>query len=249
MFSYIRDEDYNKIINLIFWISEILNNTYKIEGIIRIINEGLFKKYEHQKRLEHRSLSEFYSMHKKNTKTTKKKNNIKYKPSFAYSRLEGFRELDEYKISYAYRYSNKKGLAKWDCYCEKKIFNILDSMNDTTAKSHNSKSKNFKRLVNKVLVCLAIIPCVLPLFGLILPVLDMIKHSDSCNSSLLRNIEITKTRYIVYCVLFLIMTYIIVVTIIYVVTKIVKYESLKNNKGKMNFKKYCIFCRELILNK
>ncbi|KMZ77106.1 hypothetical protein PVIIG_06442 [Plasmodium vivax India VII] len=56
--------------------------------------------------------------------------------------------LYSYKKDYESRYSKKTGLAKLDCYCEKKIFDKIDHIH-ILAKSMSNDKKGFRKAIDK----------------------------------------------------------------------------------------------------
>ncbi|GAW84114.1 variable surface protein, partial [Plasmodium gonderi] len=99
--------------------------------------------------------------------------------------------------------------------------------------------------------------CLVSLLGIILPVLDRIESTvqvscvngsdggQNCAQSILNASGIPVEVYYIYGILFLILAYIILALISYIMVKIVKYEKLGARKGKMFFKKYCSFCKDV----
>ncbi|KMZ83295.1 hypothetical protein PVBG_06064 [Plasmodium vivax Brazil I] len=78
--------------------------------------------------------------------------------------------LDNYNQDYENRYAKKKGIAKWDCYCEKNIFDKINDIYILAEKMHNNK-KGFKKRFYKKYGIILIPFSLLPVLGLILPML------------------------------------------------------------------------------
>ncbi|VVA00089.1 Plasmodium exported protein, unknown function [Plasmodium vivax] len=80
-----------------------------------------------------------------------KKLKIKKEDSSTYKRLkrEGLNDMEIYKKSFQCKYNKKKGLAKLDGYCEKKIFDKLDNMCGLAKKMNDEKKCYKKRKYNK----------------------------------------------------------------------------------------------------
>ncbi|KMZ96076.1 hypothetical protein PVNG_06373 [Plasmodium vivax North Korean] len=170
-------------------------------------------------------------------------------------------KLKLYKTGYKHRYAKKKGLSKLDCYYEKKIFDKIDYINEIRKRMKNDK-KSLKKMIIKEHSIL-LFYTLLPLFGLPFPVLlgnlfgdnPLIQlcnggtgHTASCN-----NTHMTQTQYdLAFCtnaVISLSISIITICVIIYIFIKFIKYEKLKAGKGKMNFKEYCRFCKDIFYNK
>ncbi|VUZ99738.1 Plasmodium exported protein, unknown function [Plasmodium vivax] len=75
-----------------------------------------------------------------------------------------------YLKCYKERYAKKNGLKKLDCYCEKKLFNSIEKVMKI-AEEKNFNMKRIKRIVYKKYGLPLILLSLLPLFGLILPIM------------------------------------------------------------------------------
>ncbi|KNA00999.1 hypothetical protein PVNG_03106 [Plasmodium vivax North Korean] len=166
-----------KIINLVFliWIyhpyvykcdlDRILHKKSKQGSIVDIDFKRLLAQYEFKKQLYHSSLSENLPGYSK----FKEIKNDKYISTYGHLKKGKANELDAYKKKYKYRYDKKKGLAKLDCYCEKKVFDKIENMYDLAEKyvgDKKSYKKEMYRKYGKVLFTFAL----LPLLGLVIPV-------------------------------------------------------------------------------
>ncbi|KMZ90588.1 hypothetical protein PVMG_05735 [Plasmodium vivax Mauritania I] len=176
---------------------------------------------------------------------------------------EGLNYYDTYKKKYKQRYSKKSGLAKLNCYCEKIVFDKIDKVFNLAEKTQNDKTY-FKRKTRNKYIITFIIFGLLPILGLILPLLfynyniffgnycfsDCNKthgssesektkiHSDK-NIKLLPFEEHTLEIFEVLNYIYLCVTLIIAIVVpIYVLWKIVKYEGLRAGKSRMNIKEY-----------
>ncbi|SCO65528.1 Plasmodium exported protein, unknown function, partial [Plasmodium vivax] len=150
--------------------------------------------------------------------------------------------LKIYKKQFKHKYSRKKGLKRLDCYCEKKIFDMIDILGEQPVGTSGNNIKLKKNIVRKLGIR-AILMCLVPLIGIILPILDEIKGSSS--NTILKESGIPKPVYIIYGIIFIILTYIILFSIIYTMTKVVKYHRLEAGRGKLNFREYCLFCKDI----
>ncbi|KMZ76884.1 hypothetical protein PVIIG_05925 [Plasmodium vivax India VII] len=148
---------------------------------------------------------------------------------------------------YSYRknlkntYAKKKGLEKLDYYCEKKIFNNIDKIYKL-AENGNYDKKSFKNIIIKKYGYKIILYTLFSLLGLIVPILVYGKtkvFSLSTKSEIQKIIpDINYTFFIIYCTIF-------ILSIFYVFIKVVKYEKLKEGKGKMNRNEYICLCKEI----
>ncbi|GAW84069.1 variable surface protein [Plasmodium gonderi] len=191
---------------------------------------------------------------------------LKYKEIEKY----GINDLDTYMKYYEQRYYSRKGLGKFDCYCEKKIFDKME-------KENNINNKKVRKRLCKKYILYGVSYSLFQLFGIIIPVLDLVKSSviydvfndhydiyyQICNhgksghekiegllytgfGSILKTLDIPMVFFYIYITFFLSLSLIIMASIIYIVIKIVKYEHLKERKAKMNFIEYCSFCKEVL---
>ncbi|KMZ86065.1 hypothetical protein PVBG_05464 [Plasmodium vivax Brazil I] len=171
-----------------------------------------------------------------------------------YSRLKkkGLNDLELYKKLYKHRYSKKNVLGKFDCYCEKKIFDQFDYMMNLSEKINMDK-KRLKSSFFKKYGSVFIIISLILLLGLIFPVLvygdkdAIIKicgkdcsehtapagqhingyHLSSLSKGTLENIFDT------YKVLMYVLPLIFFMFIIYIFIKVIKYEKLKAGKSRI----------------
>ncbi|GAW84414.1 variable surface protein [Plasmodium gonderi] len=182
----------------------------------------------------------------------------------------GINDLDTYMKYYKQRYYSRKGLRKFDCYCEKKIFDKMEKIS-------NIKSKNvIKRLCKKYILC-GVSYSLFQSCAIIISVLDLVKSNviydafkhnygiyyEICShktghkgiqgflytgfGSVLKTSNISKEFLYIYFTFFSSLSFIIMASIIYIIIKIVKYEHLKERKVKMNFIEYCSFCKEVLI--
>ncbi|KNA01000.1 hypothetical protein PVNG_03107 [Plasmodium vivax North Korean] len=81
---------------------------------------------------------------------------------------KGLNNLDSHKKDYKKRQDRKKGLARLDCYYEKKIFDKMEYVEELARKFKNDK-KTFKKKVYKKYGYFLIIFTLIPVLGLIMP--------------------------------------------------------------------------------
>ncbi|SCA83638.1 Plasmodium exported protein, unknown function, partial [Plasmodium vivax] len=174
------------------------------------------------------------------------------------------KKLKIYKTAYKHRYAKKKGLSKLDCYYENKIFKKIDYIYNLADNWHGDK-KSFKKKIMKKFGTRLIIFTLLPCLGLIIYILfggkdigrgiikicvgshgNHLRDSSSCGG--IHNV-ITEdnNNYIEYAnfVFFLVMIILVIFVFIYILLKVVKYERLKEGKGKMSKKEYFNYCKEV----
>ncbi|KNA02170.1 hypothetical protein PVNG_05511 [Plasmodium vivax North Korean] len=148
--------------------------------------------------------------------------------------------LFSYKKDYERRYSNKKGLAKLECYCEKKIFDKIDHIH-VLAKSMRNDRNSFRKVIDKKYGMIFILLCLFPFIGLILPLLS----GKDCNSqdkkSILENLGIPLEASRSISAIIIIASFIVFSVIIYIIIKFIKYKKLKAGKGKMSINEYFRF--------
>ncbi|KMZ89358.1 hypothetical protein PVMG_05752 [Plasmodium vivax Mauritania I] len=202
-------------------------------------------------------------------------NNIKYyrddKRNYEYLE-KGLSDLESYKKGYNSRYAKKKGLAKLDCYYEKKLFDKMDDIHHVAEKMQNRKDVLKKTFLNKYSIRL-ILFTLIPMLGIIFPILfcgkrgsrlinwTSVPHgqygpdkkcpcTEPHNYIHLFDGQISfHTSFILNAVITAILIIIVSFVIFYILKKVIKYEGLKAGKGIMNRKEYLNFCKELIQNK
>ncbi|KMZ79030.1 hypothetical protein PVIIG_00421 [Plasmodium vivax India VII] len=176
-----------------------------------------------------------------------------------YSQLKKKRlnDLVLYKKLYKQRYSKKNILGKFDCYCEKKIFDKYDYMLNLSEKMNIDK-KRLKSFFFKKYGSILIIISLILLLGLIFPALlygekDAILKicGNDCNehtapqdggsagnhyySSHLSSLkkETIEMIYKFSGALIIVLSFIYLVFIMYTLIKIIKYQKLKAGKSRM----------------
>ncbi|KMZ82389.1 hypothetical protein PVIIG_05560 [Plasmodium vivax India VII] len=176
---------------------------------------------------------------------------------------KGQNDLDSYKKDYKRRHDKKKGLARLDCYYENKIFDKIDYIYDLAKRMRNDK-KTYKKYIYRKFTIHFTIFALLPLLGIIIPILfggekpqDRIvrltygscrnKGSDgNCTKGFIHctKDQIRAIGYLNF-IFFLALAIIVLLSVIYIFVKIIKYERLKAGKGKMSGKEYINFCKNV----
>ncbi|KMZ96020.1 hypothetical protein PVNG_06443 [Plasmodium vivax North Korean] len=153
----------------------------------------LLAKHAVQKELKYQQLRETNSDNVMNNKNKNVSDNIS-----SYSELKkvALHDFDEYKKGYRRRYSKKKGLAKLDCYCEKKFFDNFDYIYEISVKRKNDKKTFLKKILSKyrnLIIILSLLPIpgsIMPFFfnggkNALIPMCrsSCIKHTESGNDA------------------------------------------------------------------
>ncbi|KMZ89631.1 hypothetical protein PVMG_06134 [Plasmodium vivax Mauritania I] len=147
--------------------------------------------------------------------------------------------VESYLNLYNKRYSKKKGLKKFDCYYEKKLYKSLNKLEKLAKKRDTSKSRIISIICRKYGLPLILL-CLIPLLTLAMPkILTWRKYkkrtrvtitfSDNKtmnNQILLRGIRPNIDSSLQYC--FLLISFVMVMSvIIYTYIKILKYKRVK----------------------
>ncbi|KMZ95008.1 hypothetical protein PVMG_05769 [Plasmodium vivax Mauritania I] len=139
-------------------------------------------------------------------------------------------KFEAYKKSLNYRYSKKKGIEKFDCYCERKIFKGIEKI-DKLAEGISNKKK-LKRIIYKKYMLRIILSSIFSVLGLLITLLSKISSGDATTgggtSSVLESINIPYSAICVALVFIYISGIIIFLSSIYMLTKIIKYDEIKN---------------------
>ncbi|CAI7724186.1 Plasmodium exported protein, unknown function [Plasmodium vivax] len=141
------------------------------------------------------------------------------------------------------KYAKKKGISKLDCYCEEKIFNKIDEINKL-AKNMDNDNSNLKKLLYKKYGLKFTITYLFPIIGLIMSSLSWGDKGYYKNSILNKN-NVSEETAISVCIIITIVSFALLLVIIYIIIKIIKYEKLKAGKEKMSIMEYCRFCNEI----
>ncbi|VUZ99831.1 Plasmodium exported protein, unknown function [Plasmodium vivax] len=177
------------------------------------------------KELEYASCGNAFSYEKYKKLKTKKEDSSTYKRL----KREGLNDMEIYKKSFQCKYNKKKGLAKLDGYCEKKIFDKIDNMCEI-AKMMNDEKKRYKKVFKKYGL-----PFVLSgLFVLIAGIFNVLAACGvKCFFSATKKED--ELFYTVYSILLIILPIIIFLVLSYIAIKIKKYDRLLKGKveGKM----------------
>ncbi|SCA60647.1 Plasmodium exported protein, unknown function [Plasmodium vivax] len=171
------------------------------------------------KELEYASCGNAFSYEKYKKLKTKKEDSSTYKRL----KREGLNDMEIYKKSFQCKYNKKKGLAKLDGYCEKKIFDKIDNMCEI-AKMMNDEKKRYKKVFKKYGL-----PFVLSgLFVLIAGIIVALENYNvNCSYKFYSFEEGIK---IIGSILFYVLPVIIFLVLFYIAIKFIKYERLIDGK-------------------
>ncbi|VUZ93912.1 Plasmodium exported protein, unknown function [Plasmodium vivax] len=245
-------------------LGKCLKEKYYYAIIINIKHNRLLAKHDIQKGLEHKGLKDNYIIHGKNNDIHNKKD----KSTYGHVKIGGLYHLDAYKKGYKGRYSKKKGLAKMDCYLERKMFDKIEYIDELAENIKNKKKSFINAIFNKYTIRFAIF-ALLPLIGIIIPKLcgkeesdiiplcfiDCDKHKTASynaeHAKKFHNISLTENDFGIITYLNITLGYlllaVLLIGIFYAFIKIVKYEKLKAGKGKLSMKQYCSLCKDVFI--
>ncbi|GAW84370.1 Plasmodium exported protein, unknown function [Plasmodium gonderi] len=175
-------------------------------------------------------------------KKKREKDMLKYKEIL---KKDGIKDLDTYMKYYKQRYYSKRGIGKFDSYCEKYIFDKIDKI-DKIARNANGENTILKKEMCKKYILYGILLCLFELTGMIFAVFDRIMGNSKTGHSILRVMELPDPVLNTYSTFFISLSFAILVSIIYIMIKVVKHDRLKARKHNMNLKEYCTFCKEVL---
>ncbi|KMZ88918.1 hypothetical protein PVBG_06307, partial [Plasmodium vivax Brazil I] len=118
----------------------------------------------------------------------------------------------------------KKGLAKLDCYCEKKIFAKIDDICEFARKTKNEK-KRFKKIGKKY----GLPYCLSVLYIFIALIITIINIFGAKWLNFLNGIPLTLYKILCY-ILFVALPIIIFLVLFYIMIKVIKYDRLEEGK-------------------
>ncbi|CAI7724084.1 Plasmodium exported protein, unknown function [Plasmodium vivax] len=243
-----------------------LENLYNVQITSYTRFQRLLAKHVHKKELDRSKVRDRIS-------GNNSYNNIKSTSDdlSKYSQLKkkGLNDLDLYKKLYKHRYSKKNVLGKFDCYCEKKIFEKYDRIDELAQKFQKDK-KSFNKKVDKNFGIPLISFALIPVLGLIIPLLfnesfPIIKrcfndctdmHGESgvsidqahTNKKLIKALiskDTWETITQLNNVFLYISTVVVFLVVIYIFIKLIKYKKLKAGRDKMSLKEYYHFTKSL----
>ncbi|VUZ99532.1 Plasmodium exported protein, unknown function [Plasmodium vivax] len=248
-----------------------LEKKYKIDRNFNICLNRLLAKHDIQKEFKQARLKGNISDDRNYNKL---KDNLVITSSYGNLKRKDICDLDKYKKCYKNRYSKKKGLAKLDCYYEKKVFDKIDKIYELSSKMKNDKKAFKKKIFNKFgyrYIFFSLIPIMGIIFYIVFDkngpfknyCLSECKNKHGEDTSVLSaqahinkgftrvqfNSTVWNTIEVLHGLIFNIFAAMFIFWIFYTLIKIIKYERLKYGKGKMSAKAYCRFCKNVFLGK
>ncbi|SCA82068.1 Protein of unknown function, putative, partial [Plasmodium vivax] len=155
-----------------------------------------------------------------------KKLKIKKEDSSLYKRLkrEGLNDMRIYKKSFQCKYNKKKGLAKLDCYCEKKIFDKLEGI-CLLAKNMKDDKKCFKKVSKRYGIPFGLSVIFVFTVGI------FCIYEAFCNKCLFCDTNRSKNLIHIQCnMLLCIIPAIVFLVLSYIMIKVIKYDRLVEGK-------------------
>ncbi|SCA81848.1 Protein of unknown function, putative, partial [Plasmodium vivax] len=221
--------------------------------VLNINYSRLLAKHELQREVRYADKKEKLS----HNSVDKRRGNINDMSTYSQLNVKKTNNLDAYMNIYKKRYAKKKGFAKLDCYCEKKVFDKIHYV-EKIAENCQNDEKRFRNFILKKYGIGLIIFALLPLLGFIVPFLfggksapiplcystcDQHDPNDEGKQAHLNKSYVTilpkgswpiiEKINIVYVSLSIIL---FLSVIIYALIKVIKYQKLKSGKGKMGLK-------------
>ncbi|KNA02390.1 hypothetical protein PVNG_01544 [Plasmodium vivax North Korean] len=183
------------------------------------------------------------------------------RPTYGNLRNGELNKFELYKNNYNHRYTKKKGLKKFDCYWENKIFDKFEYVNNLAEKTQISKKSFIKILLNKYTIFISLF-ALLPVLGIIIPYLFAYKcpkdhflylFIGECNTEHQLNgqpgvckynniTHISKDAAKAMFYLNTIFTYVslivVILVFVYICIKLIKYENLKGGIRNIRLKEF-----------
>ncbi|KMZ96358.1 hypothetical protein PVNG_06337 [Plasmodium vivax North Korean] len=245
-----------------------MENLYNIKITSDIKFQRTLAKHEPKKELDHTKVRDKIS-------GNNSYNNVKCTSDdlSKYSQLKkkGLNDLNLYKKLYKHRSSKKNILGKFDCYCEKKIFDKFDHIHEVKEQLGHDK-RSFNKKLNKIFDIPLILFALVPFIGFIIPLLknEKLEIIKGCFSDCTKDSHLNKTSpldpkphkdeypvlsisgstwetiCIVDTVFLCLSTFIVSCVVLYIFIKVIMYKKLKAGRDKMSLKEYYHFTKSLI---
>ncbi|SCA60822.1 Plasmodium exported protein, unknown function [Plasmodium vivax] len=222
-------------------IGKSIENKYKVEKSLSIIFSRLLAKHELKMDFKHPDQEENLSY---NTMKRNIKNELDNKSTLGHLKKGGLSDLNSYKAEYEQRYSKKKGIAKLECHCEKKIFDHIDKLYELKKKMKNKKG-SLKKAIYKKYGIHIVFSAFFFLIALIIAIASQIKEKYNWNSLGSAKSVLETLIPVIGDILVYVIPPILASVIIYVSIKFFQYECLKAGIGKMNLKECFLSCKNI----
>ncbi|KMZ79874.1 hypothetical protein PVIIG_05652 [Plasmodium vivax India VII] len=240
---------------------KLCEKKYKQDGNLIMYFNRLLAKHELRKESKYTNVRDKIS---DNTMHNRKKKLADHYSTYSQLKRKESNNLDVYMKDYKRRYRKKNGLLKLDCYCEKRVFDSIHSINEIAHKYQNDK-KGFKKILFKKYGIFLILLALYPAIGLAFPILFGTKnglrgiytvctestHKSNTHDSACPDLHLDDWKTAVdYMGLYLkifsfAMISIILLFFIYILIKVIKYEKIKAGKIKMNINDYYHLCKDI----
>ncbi|KMZ96480.1 hypothetical protein PVNG_05833 [Plasmodium vivax North Korean] len=227
-----------------------LENIYKQDRTLSTKFNRILARHDQLRELERTRRREKLPDRRPYTEKINVHDNIK---TYSHVKRNESNNIDVYMKNYKHRYGKKKGLSKLDCYYENKVFRKFCDISDISKKMKYDEERSKKFFLKKYGVGI-IIFALIPALGLIFPILFGIsnklkgildycldaKHTtpggnhEGCSKIVLAGYEdiIDQISYVPLIFSFL-MIIIVLLNVIYILIKVIKYEKIKAGKGKI----------------
>ncbi|CAI7721820.1 Plasmodium exported protein, unknown function [Plasmodium vivax] len=255
--------------NGVYPLCKSLENIYNLDRRWNTKLNRLLARDEQLGELERTRLREKLSDRRSYTEKRNVYDNMK---TYSHVKSNESNNIDIYMKNYKRRYGKKKGLSKLDCYYENKVFRKINNICDIAEKMQYD-NKNAKKFFLKKyaigLILFALIPVLGFIFrilfgfnrnmpGILGPCTDDHFHTDgqkyhkttdgykNCPSVWMeKEHELIENLQCANMIFTIIMVSTVILFIIYILIKVIKYEKIKAGKGKMNRKEYIKYCKEV----
>ncbi|VUZ99904.1 Plasmodium exported protein, unknown function [Plasmodium vivax] len=202
------------------------------------------------------NLEKLYNV-ERNSNITFQRSLAKYVPKTELDRSNTRAKLLENNM-----YSNVK--RKLECYCEKSIFDKIDYIENLAEKMQNNKKSFIKKVLGKYSVGILLFS-LFPITGILFPILfgsdddnnnaiiSFCHHTAGTHDPSSSSYEITAdTKKLlegmiptIKNIFYYVLPIIVILVIIYIFVKVLKYERLRSGKDKMSIKEYCSLCKDI----
>ncbi|SCA83660.1 Plasmodium exported protein, unknown function, partial [Plasmodium vivax] len=217
--------------------NNILNKAYNSSDHLGVRTDRLLAKHELTNKNLHVNLQNKAFDYRDNRKVKNKSDDVNIYNQLGKNKLS---KLELYRKDYKKRYNKKDGVAKLECYCEKKVFDKFDHICSLEESIKNGKKHLIKKLHKNYGLPIVLLT-LFSLIGIIIPILDKcekIHDIINCGISGSTGHDDCQNKLDYICgsnvVIFMPFYIILLSTCIYLFVKFLKYKRLKSGKTKMN---------------